>query len=306
MKKPFILKISIAVVLFLVASVYLLTNYDNSENLTGRVINEENEIGNTQKTSLLNIDQKALEDQIFYDINLERSKKSLYSYSKNDKLNRIARDYSEYLLTLQPEDYSHVTPEGKTLEDRLTENNLFFLCSSENLNYFSSLGEIDDIKLISQEVVNGWLKSPGHRALLLNKDSIFSDMGIGTACDDERGCYFTMEVVCLKNSGNIELKEDYLSSLSLYDSALDFEKDVNIEYEIRSTGKINVYIVDEPEDFNRILNDKDIEYIKEYRGQTSINGNLLISKGTTIVFDATPSIDDVVITYKIRYNGFET
>ena len=45
MKKPFILKISIAVVLFLVASVYLLTNYDNSENLTGGVINEENEIG---------------------------------------------------------------------------------------------------------------------------------------------------------------------------------------------------------------------------------------------------------------------
>jgi len=55
--------------------------------------------------------------------------------------------------------FSHTCPEGKTFIDRLRKNGVRYRAAAENIAYGQKT---------AQEVLDAWLKSPGHRANLMN------------------------------------------------------------------------------------------------------------------------------------------
>ena len=274
-----------------------------SKNDNGITATQTKEIVAIQREELkVDVDIQNLEDQIYYDINLERLKNGRFLYARNPALDKIAKEYSKYLLTLPVEDYAHETAEGKKLGDRLLENNVFYLCSSENLNYLESLKKYKNVRAISKDVVNAWLESPSHRTSLLNKERAYSDVGVGVACSDKGRCYFTVEIVCLKSAGSIELKKDYLTFVKLYDESLPFDYNVNADIEVKSTDRINVYVLNAQDDFYKILENKDVIKIREYNNKRDVRDNLVVGKGTILVLDAQPAKEDVEIEYSIRYS----
>ena len=75
--------------------------------------------------------------------------------------------------------FSHVTPDGKTLTDRVRARGVPFLTAGENLELGTTLE-------ICHE---GLMKSPGHRANILHPS--FGRLGIGVLDGGKRGLMIT-------------------------------------------------------------------------------------------------------------------
>lgn len=98
--------------------------------------------------------------------NAERVKMGLRPLSYSKKLNAIAQEKANDMLTRQY--FEHESPTGVGIKE-LSENfGYAYLSIGENL----ALGDFAS----SSAVVDGWMNSPGHRANILKKD--FSEIGI--------------------------------------------------------------------------------------------------------------------------------
>lgn len=75
--------------------------------------------------------------------------------------------------------FSHVTPDGKNLADRLKEGNIIYMFAGENL----ALAPDTDLAM------EGLMKSPGHRKNILSDG--FRKIGVGVMDGGDRGLMFT-------------------------------------------------------------------------------------------------------------------
>ncbi len=110
-----------------------------------------------------------IEVAIRQQINQVRQKNGLQPLQNNEKLAQVARKYSQQMA--EKNFFSHTGIDGSTLQDRVNAGNIPYWMVGENL--FRS-------KNIPQPVsaaVEGWLKSPGHRANILR--SVFTETGVG-------------------------------------------------------------------------------------------------------------------------------
>ena len=64
--------------------------------------------------------------------------------------------------------FSHTRPDGRTFSTALTEAGVTFRGAGENIAYGQRTPE---------QVMEGWMNSPGHRANIMNKD--YSKIGVG-------------------------------------------------------------------------------------------------------------------------------
>lgn len=120
---------------------------------------------------------RTVERQIFDLTNQFRLKNEVEAVQLDDSLAIFAQQYSKELSLeqiLQPEELS-----AGSLSERLKEAEIEHQKAGENIatNYADSI-----------EAIHGWLNSPKHRAVLLNKD--FKTIGIGAY-----GSYFTQTFV---------------------------------------------------------------------------------------------------------------
>lgn len=98
--------------------------------------------------------------------NVERNKAGLQSLRLNDKLNQCAQAHSQDMAIADY--FSHTGANGSNAGDR---------AASAGYHY-SSLGEnIAAGYITPQEVVQGWMNSPGHRANIMNAG--YQELGIG-------------------------------------------------------------------------------------------------------------------------------
>lgn len=104
-------------------------------------------------------------------INEERGNKKLNSLIWDAKLAQLARSYSNKMA--RENFFSHYDLKGNNLANRAKDFNISWTGIAENL-YFCQ-GFDDPV----EAAVRGWLKSPAHRANLLNKN--WSATGIGVA-----------------------------------------------------------------------------------------------------------------------------
>ena len=115
-------------------------------------------------------------------VNKERVSRDLKALVLDERLRAIARGYSADMFRRGY--FSHYSPEGKSVADRLLEGNIDFLVVGENLAFAQNL----DLAF------KGLMNSPGHRANILSTD--YSKIGIGVM---DGGVYGKMFVQVFTN-----------------------------------------------------------------------------------------------------------
>lgn len=127
-------------------------------------------------TQQLKVDQAA-ELQIFDLTNSYRKKHEVTELIRDNRLSEIAREHSNHALL---ESYSSAESEElDNLSERLKEAMIDHRRAGENV----ALNYVDPI-----EAVHGWINSPAHRSVLLNKQ--FTHVGIGVY-----GKYYTQNLI---------------------------------------------------------------------------------------------------------------
>lgn len=103
-------------------------------------------------------------NQVLQLVNVERSKAGLSKLTMDTTLSAAAQKRAVEIET----SFSHTRPNGTKFSTVLAEYGISYRTSGENLAYGQRSPE---------EVVNGWMNSPGHRANILNGN--FNKIGIG-------------------------------------------------------------------------------------------------------------------------------
>lgn len=113
-------------------------------------------------------------------VNEERTKLGLHPVKADPEMAQVARAHSQDMFARGY--FSHVTPDGKTLTDRVMAARVAFLTAGENL----ALGPTLTI------CHNGLMESPGHKANILHKS--YSRLGIGVLDGGKYGLMITQNL----------------------------------------------------------------------------------------------------------------
>lgn len=103
-------------------------------------------------------------NQVLQLVNQERAKAGLSALTTNSTLTAAANKRAQETK----QSFSHTRPNGTSFSSVLKEYNISYRTAGENIAYGQRT---------PNEVVNGWMNSPGHRANILNAD--FNKIGIG-------------------------------------------------------------------------------------------------------------------------------
>lgn len=103
-------------------------------------------------------------NQVLQLVNQERVKAGLSAFTTNTTITSAANKRAQETV----QSFSHTRPNGSGFSTVLTEYGVPFRAAGENIAYGQKT---------PQEVVTGWMNSPGHRANILNTN--FGKIGIG-------------------------------------------------------------------------------------------------------------------------------
>jgi len=124
-------------------------------------------------------DVNAFEQEVVKLTNAERTKAGLAPFKTDDKLMAAAREKSQ---DMQSKNYfSHTSPTFGSPFDRMKALGITYKSAGEN---------IAQGQRTPQEVVQGWMNSPGHRANILNEK--FTHIGVGYV---KSGNYWTQQFI---------------------------------------------------------------------------------------------------------------
>ncbi len=104
------------------------------------------------------------DEEVLRLVNIERSKAGLTAFTTNSTLKSAADKRAQETV----QSFSHTRPNGTGFETALNEYGVSYRAAGENIAYGQKS---------PQEVVTGWMNSPGHRANILNGK--FNKIGIG-------------------------------------------------------------------------------------------------------------------------------
>jgi uncharacterized protein YkwD len=113
-------------------------------------------------------------------VNEERAEAGLAPLRNNNLLSDAAQFMANDMSTSGQ--FSHVDSRGRSVGSRMTEHGYSWRNAAENI----AMGQQSP-----EEVVQGWLNSPGHRRNLLNAS--YADLGFGLA-RSSRGHYIWVQV----------------------------------------------------------------------------------------------------------------
>lgn len=121
------------------------------------------------------------ESFILEETNKARAAEKLPPLKLNRILMKVARAHSENMA--RQHKMEHVL-DGKKPSQRVAEAGYDYHYTGENVAYgFGGFG--------AEDVFEGWMKSPGHRKNILDKN--YKEIGIGVATDDKGATYYTQE-----------------------------------------------------------------------------------------------------------------
>ncbi|HHU74760.1 MAG TPA: hypothetical protein GXZ28_09115, partial [Clostridiales bacterium] len=183
-----------------------INNINDIESLENIIANIQNKTGDTQKnntgnnntaskeetkkpttpsptqkpsTSTDNTNDSGLSNyasEVLRLVNIERSKAGLSALSTNSTLTAAADKRAQETK----QSFSHTRPNGSSFSTVLKEFNISYRTAGENIAYGQRT---------PQEVVTGWMNSPGHRANILNAN--FGKIGIGVYQASNGTIYWT-------------------------------------------------------------------------------------------------------------------
>lgn len=136
--------------------------------------------------SLIRIDLGALEEEIFATVNRERARVGSAPLTPVAAMNRTARRYALELAERGEVEHASTTPGRRTFRDRIEAEGTRAELAGENLAMLTASAE-----LLAQQVVDAWLRSPGHSENLL--DSVFTRSGLGAWLGPD-GVWYVVQV----------------------------------------------------------------------------------------------------------------
>lgn len=137
---------------------------------------EEN-LSNQEKAKDTNLN--SFEKEVIRLTNIEREKNGLNPLQVDEKLSEVAREKSQDMATNRY--FAHQSPKYGSPFDMMKTFGVTYKAAGENI----ARGQRSP-----EEVVNGWMNSPGHRANILN--SSFSHIGVGFV---EEGNHWTQQFI---------------------------------------------------------------------------------------------------------------
>ena len=133
-------------------------------------------------TAVGGADDTQIARAVFELVNADRSKQGLMKLVWDEKLAQVAQDYSRDMA--RRNFFSHTSPGGANLEDRLVSARVAFVSAAENLGMNRGFSDPAD------DCVSGWIKSPGHRRNMRSKRYRYA--GVGVARRADMTFFFTM------------------------------------------------------------------------------------------------------------------
>lgn len=148
------------------------------------------------------IDIYELEFEVHRLINVERINKGLKPLNWDERIAQIAREHSKDMVNRNF--FSHDNPEGKDPTDR--GNNHGYYCRKDYGSYYTyglaeniaqtpihsnvlGCGSTTTLKTLANCIVDGWMKSAGHRENILT--NTYTETGIGIAFSERDIAYST-------------------------------------------------------------------------------------------------------------------
>ncbi|MBC8501238.1 MAG: hypothetical protein ISS25_01325 [Nanoarchaeota archaeon] len=243
------------------------------------------------------INQRTIENEIFELVNEERKAEDLNELRWNEMVSYIARQYSEKLL-VEGEGIYHTDSLGEGIGSRLKDAEIYYFVAGENL---ASMSVESRSFNLSEEIVALWMSSPGHRNIIIDRDNLFSDAGVGVACTIG-SCIATLNVVSLKSDEETELRREWSSFYELYDTDLDFDHySVPVNIKVSANKSFNVFVVPSENEWNKYLEDKSYETIESYTNRKTLDINVTAEPNWGIII-STREREWVVIKITIDYS----
>ncbi len=246
-----------------------------------------------QKPKYQNIDESSLANEIFYEINQKRLELGNDHLEWDERIHRIAKAHSLELQTHTI--FSHQNLEEANVKDRLRSENLFFLVAAENLAMLPT-----DTKKIPDVVIGGWMKSPGHRSVIVDRDHFFTHGAVGVSCD-KSSCYVTFNCADFIVNGNLTLRPDHYTKINLNDESLGLRESYPVNINIESSNPVNIYFFESLSKMNTFIRTgSDMSYEK-LMNQTNVSDWRLAEKDSYILIDNN-SILITDVNYELIYN----
>jgi len=163
---------------------------------------------------------------------------------------------------------------------------------------------------IAEEVVQGWINSPGHRVPILDSDNppSWESVGIGVKCTDKYEedflipfCYVTAEFVNLETEFEDSLSKSYLIYYPIYEEDMGMNYNTNVEISFESDELVRIIIAPNKDQFDRIIDREDYEWIERLQYIKSYNEKILAKPGYIFIVDADNSPGTVNYNLKFRY-----
>lgn len=231
-----------------------------------------------------------LERETFNLMNQERIQRGLNILEWQEAISNTAFKHSKEMYL---NDYiNHTNLDGLGVDGRLSNDNLFHLCSSENIFFIESRHPKSDL---AEKAVEGWLSSIGHRRNLLDEN--ITRAGVGIYCED-RKCYVTANHICTTTEIKEILQKGYVYLFSLYPDEAQFKLPAQITIYLTATGQLDVFIVPNKEQYRKYARRENFLFTKKYEKVTRILDTTVIEKGYGMMI--VPE-DDSKLNVKIVY-----
>ncbi len=231
---------------------------------------------------LSGINTDAIARRIFNGINIKREEVGIKKLKWEPKLAETAKKYAEELARMGV-GYEH------DVADRFIENDVFSL-SNGYIYYYT--GEISPEMDINSININNIPLTTSMKNIILNK--YFDVAGSAVYCK-KRECFLVVDFAQTEYSFSRELDEDFCAFSSIRWDNLPIDS-VNTEIIVNSTGKIDVYILADKDDYSPC---KPKKYL---HGDDNVNfyqTTLDIKKGSGLFLYARN--EDVNISVKLKY-----
>jgi uncharacterized protein YkwD len=239
------------------------------------------------------VDETSLAKEIFDEINRKRLELGNNPLEWDDRIYQAAKAHITDLRTHKT--FSHHDVQGASVSDRLKKQNLFFIVAAENL--FMLKASTENIPVF---VVEGWMNSPGHRWVMVDRDKFFTHGAVGVTCGN-LSCYVTFNCADFIVSKKWKLKPNYYVKVNLNDESFGFQESYPVDIKIQSSSPVDMYFFDSLSHMNAFIKTGSDRSHDKTINQTHISDRRLAQKDTYLLIkNNSDSITD--ISCKLIYN----
>lgn len=244
-------------------------------------------------SKFIELDESSLETEIFDEINRKRLELENDPLKWDERIYKAAKAHS---LDLQKHKaFSHKNFEGANAVDRLKNEDLFFIVAAENLFMLDASREN-----IPGLVVEGWMKSPGHRSTIVDRDHFFTHGAVGVICN-KSFCYVTFNCADFIVSKNRILRPYHYFYVNLNDESLGFQESYPVNINIKSSIPVDTFFFDSLSKMNTFIKTGSDISDDKIINQTNISDRRVVGTDAYILIrNTSDSITDV--SYELIYN----